>query len=370
MTTRITLRPLALEAAPPPRVTPPGDTPSGDALRLAGGPLRFAACEAVARELAPEGIRELARARLAPKDASDWAARYTSDGAEQVRRQIAALSAPRAPFAGLSLTRPRLMGILNVTPDSFSDGGDRFDAGRAVADGFAMIEAGAGILDVGGESTRPRAEPVEEVEEIRRILPVVRALAGGGALVSIDTRRARVMAAALEAGARIVNDVTALTGDPHGLSLIAEAGASVVLMHMQGEPRTMQIDPIYADVPLDIYDYLSERVAACEAAGIPRDRIAIDPGIGFGKALAHNLRVLDHLAVLHGIGCPLVLGVSRKSFLAKIVPGVPPKARLPGSLAANLAGLARGVQILRVHDVPETAQAVTVWEAIQGYPEG
>ncbi len=355
MTISVTLRPLA-----------PANESPGETTPLAGGPLHFAACEAVVRETRDGGIRELARARLAPGEVPSWAARFGPGAVEQARRQLAALSAPRPAFAGLSLTQPCLMGILNVTPDSFSDGGDRFDPGRAVADGFSMIEAGAAILDVGGESTRPRSEAVGEAEELRRILPVVRALAEGGALVSIDTRRARVVAAALEAGARIVNDVTAFTGDPRGLSLAAEAGACVVLMHMQGEPRSMQENPIYADAPLDIHDYLAARVAACEAAGIARGRIAVDPGIGFGKNLAHNLRVLNHLAVLHGIGCPLVLGVSRKSFMTKIVPGVAPKARLPGSLAANLAGLARGVQILRVHDVPETAQAVAIWEAIQG----
>jgi len=352
MTISIALRPLA-----------PGTGPlAGKAVPLAGGPLHFTVCEAVARE----GAREVSRSCMAPGEVRSWAGRFGLAAVEQAQRQLAALSAPRPAFAGLPLDRPRLMGILNVTPDSFSDGGDRFDAGRAVADGFAMVEAGAAILDVGGESTRPRAEPVEEAEEVRRILPVVRALAEGGALVSIDTRRAGVVAAALEAGARIVNDVTALTGDPRGLSLIAEAKASVVLMHMQGEPRSMQANPVYDDAPLDIHDYLAARVAACEAAGIPRARIAIDPGIGFGKTLEHNLQVLDQLAVLHGVGCPLVLGVSRKSFMTKIVPGVSPKARLPGSLAANLAGLARGVQILRVHDVPETAQALAIWEAIQG----
>jgi dihydropteroate synthase len=229
-----------------------------------------------------------------------------------------------------------------------------------------MHEAGAEILDVGGESTRPGSAPVDAAEEMRRTLPVVRALADAGARVSIDSRRAAVMAAALEAGARIVNDVTALTHDPGSLPLVAQSGASVVLMHMQGEPQTMQANPVYADAPLDIRDYLAARVEACVSAGLPLGRIAVDPGIGFGKTLAHNLQVLDQLAVLHGIGCPVVLGVSRKSFMAKVVAGVVPKDRLPGSLAAGLAGLARGVQILRVHDVPETLQAVAIWQAIRG----
>jgi dihydropteroate synthase len=356
MTIRITLRPLGLDAGPLP----------GDAAILAGGPLVFAACEAVAREGEGDAVREVARNRIAPAEAAAWARRFGPACAQEAERQLAALSAPRPPFMGINLDRPRVMGIINVTPDSFSDGGDRFDTGRAIADGLAMHEAGAEFLDVGGESTRPGAAPVDAAEEMRRTLPVVRALADAGACVSIDSRRAEVMAAALEAGARAINDVTALTHDPASLPLAAESGAAVVLMHMQGEPQTMQANPIYADAPLDIRDYLAARVESCVAAGIPLARIAIDPGIGFGKTLAHNLQVLDQLAVLHGIGCPIVLGVSRKSFMAKVVPGVAPKDRLPGSLAAGLAGLARGVQILRVHDVPETLQALAIWQAICG----
>jgi dihydropteroate synthase len=356
MAIRITLRPLVLEAG-----TLPGQAPA-----LAGGPLSFAACEAVAREGEGDAIREVARNRIVSAEAVAWARRFGPACAREAERQLAALGAPRTPFVGLAMDRPRVMGIINVTPDSFSDGGDRFDTGRAVADGLAMHEAGAEILDVGGESTRPGSAPVDAAEEMRRTLPVVRALADAGARVSIDSRRAAVMAAALEAGARIVNDVTALTHDPGSLPLVAQSGASVVLMHMQGEPQTMQANPVYADAPLDIRDYLAARVEACVSAGLPLGRIAVDPGIGFGKTLAHNLQVLDQLAVLHGIGCPVVLGVSRKSFMAKVVAGVVPKDRLPGSLAAGLAGLARGVQILRVHDVPETLQAVAIWQAIRG----
>lgn len=356
MTIRITLRPMALDAGPLP----------GDAQVLAGGPLAFAACEAVARDGVGDATREVARNRIAPAEAVVWARRFGAECAREAVRQLAALSAPRPPFAGLTLDRPQVMGIINVTPDSFSDGGDRFDTGRAIEDGLTMLEAGAEILDVGGESTRPGAAPIDAAEETRRILPVVRGLADAGACVSIDSRRAEVMAAALEAGARIANDVTALTHDPGSLPLLAQGEAAVVLMHMQGEPQTMQANPVYADAPLDIRDYLAARVEACVAAGIPHARIAVDPGIGFGKTLAHNLQVLDQLAVLHGIGCPIVLGVSRKSFMAKVVPGVAPKDRLPGSLAAGLAGLARGAQILRVHDVPETLQAVAIWQAICG----
>jgi dihydropteroate synthase len=276
------------------------------------------------------------------------------------------LTTPRSRFAGLAMDRPRIMAVVNVTPDSFSDGGDRFDAGAAVAAGLAMVEAGASIVDVGGESTRPGADPVTEQEELRRSLPVVKGLADQGVAVSIDTRRTRVMGEALSAGARAINDVTALMGDGDSLSVAAGSDASVVLMHMQGEPRTMQAEPRYEDVALDIYDFLAERVAACEAAGIPRARIAIDPGIGFGKTVAHNLEILDQLALYHDLGCPLLLGVSRKGFIGKLSRGESPKNRVAGSLAAALAGLARGAQIVRVHDVAESAQAIAIWTAIVG----
>ena len=270
-------------------------------------------------------------------------------------------SAPRAAIAGLDLDRPRIMGVVNVTPDSFSDGGERFDCGRATADGLAMIEAGADIIDVGGESTRPGAAPVPVEEELRRVLPVVKDLARQGARVSIDTRWSRVMAEAAAAGATILNDVTALSGDPESLSVAAQSGLPVVLMHMQGEPQTMQAAPQYHHVSLDVFDYLTGRIAACEAAGIPRDRLIVDPGIGFGKTLEHNLRLLNDLALLHGTGCAILLGVSRKSFIAKIDGPCEARKRLPGSLAAMLNGIRQGVQIVRVHDVAETRQALAVW---------
>lgn len=297
-------------------------------------------------------------------DVLAWAA---GEGEALVRHAAAtldAIAARRAPFAGLAPDRPLIMGVINVTPDSFSDGGAFLDAGRAIAHGRELAAEGADILDVGGESTRPGAAPVSPESEMARVLPVVRALATEGFVVSIDTRRAAVMEAALDAGARIVNDVTALAGDPAAPRVAAGAGASVVLMHMQGEPGTMQDDPRYADAALDVFDYLRARVAACEAAGIPRDRIAVDPGIGFGKTVRHNLRILGRLDIFLGLGCPVVLGVSRKSFIGRLSRGEPPAERLAGSLAAALAGVARGAHILRVHDVAETRQALVVWRAI------
>ncbi len=360
MSLRLTLCPRAIEDQAPEdrRISPAGSLP------LAGWPRHFAACEAVLREADRARVRAIVP--LAELDA--WLARFGAETAAEAEVLLARLSAPRPPFAGLEIGAPRggarIMGVVNVTPDSFSDGGDRFDAGRAVDDGLAMIEAGAAILDIGGESTRPGSAPVDADEELRRVVPVVRGLAEAGASVSIDSRRATVMAAALDAGARIINDVTALAGDPDSLALAAERGVPVVLMHMQGEPGSMQAAPRYDDAALDIYDYLEGRVAACEAAGIARADIAVDPGIGFGKTVTHNLEVLDQMALYQSLGCAVVLGVSRKGFIGKLSRGAAPKARLPGSLAAALAGVARGVQILRVHDVAETSQAMALWRAI------
>jgi dihydropteroate synthase len=266
-------------------------------------------------------------------------------------------------FAGVTLDRPRIMGIVNVTPDSFSDGGEAYAADAAIARGSSMARAGADFVDVGGESTRPGSDPVPLEDELQRVLPVVSALAAAGVRVSVDTRRPEVMAAALDAGAVIVNDITALA-DPRSLTLVAERQASVVLMHMQGEPRTMQHDPRYRDAAVDVCAWLSSRLDACLAAGIARDRIALDPGIGFGKTLAHNLRILAHLGLYQPLGCALLIGVSRKSFIARLGGDLPVHKRLAGSLAAGLAAVAQGADILRVHDVEDTVQAVAVWGAI------
>ncbi len=351
MVSALVCRPLAISV----RSSAPAS-----ALPLAGGPLAFSACEAIRRP-APGRIE---RSTVATAELIEQAIGERWASAPEAWELLDRLSNPRPAFAGLGMSRPRVMGVINVTPDSFSDGGDHFEPGRAIEAGLAMREAGAAILDVGGESTRPGAEPVPAEEEMRRVMPVVRGLAKAGALVSIDSRRSVVMRAALEAGARIVNDVTGLTGDPVSLGAVAQSGAAVVLMHMQGEPRSMQKAPRYEDVALDVYDWLEARVAACEAAGIARARIAVDPGIGFGKTMAHNLQLLEQLALFHGLGCPVVLGVSRKSFIGKISGESEAKRRLAGSLAAALAGLERGAQIVRVHDVAETAQAFAVWQAI------
>jgi dihydropteroate synthase len=282
------------------------------------------------------------------------------------RDRLESLAAPKR-FAGFGFVDgPVLMGIVNVTPDSFSDGGRFLDHDRAIRHGFALAEAGAGIIDVGGESTRPGAAAVSIDEEVARIEPVVRRLASEGLCVSIDTRNAEVMRAALQAGAAIINDVTALTHDPDALPLAAGSDASVMLMHMQGEPGTMQEAPDYEFAPADVCDYLEVRRDACLDAGIPLERISLDPGIGFGKNDTHNYQILDWLGLYQGLGCALTLGVSRKSFIGRTDGGADADARVPGSLASALAGVRRGAQILRVHDVAETRQALAVWRMIEG----
>ena len=282
---------------------------------------------------------------------------------EEWADQIEAITARPLAFAGLVSQRPLVMGILNITPDSFSDGGRHFDAAAAIAAGHAMLEAGADILDIGGESTRPGAEPVSPDAEIARVIPVVRELAKA-APVSIDTRHAATMQAALEAGAEIINDVTALRHDPAAVDFLARNQAPLVLMHMPGtDPRSMQAQADYADVVLEVARFLRDRVATLEALGIARARIAIDPGIGFGKTMAHNLALIEALPILAQIGCPMMLGASRKRFIGTLSGVEQAEARLAGSLAVALAGAARGAAILRVHDVAETIQALAVWQA-------
>jgi dihydropteroate synthase len=257
------------------------------------------------------------------------------------------------------------MGVVNVTPDSFSDGGLYLDPEVAVAHGAELAAAGAAILDVGGESTRPGAEEVTVEEELRRVLPVLEGLAMSGAEISVDTSKHAVAAAALEAGATIVNDVTALRGDPEMAAVCAGGEATVILMHMAGTPRTMQEDPRYADVVAEVKAFLAERLEAALAAGIAEERVWLDPGIGFGKTAEHNLELLRRLGELRGLGRPLVVGTSRKSFIGRL-DGSAADQRLGGTIASSVLALAEGADVLRVHDVAEVAQAVSVAEAILG----
>ncbi len=276
------------------------------------------------------------------------------------------LSANRADICGLSMDVPRIMGILNATPDSFSDGGrfDRFDTALNRAN--AMAQEGADILDIGGESTRPGADFVEAATEQARTEPLIRAIAKQGNLppVSIDTRKADVARAALSAGAQLFNDVTALSFDSGSAGVAAQSGAAVCLMHASGDPKTMQDNPAYEDVLLDVYDYLQARIDFAMAQGIARERIVVDPGIGFGKTLDHNLALLRGLSLFHGLGCPILLGVSRKGFIGVIGNAQEAAERAPGSIAVGLEGLRQGVQILRVHDIAETKQAISLWRAM------
>jgi dihydropteroate synthase len=275
-----------------------------------------------------------------------------------------ALLMPRKAMAGLSMDRPHIMGVINVTPDSFSDGGALPTAQSAIDHGLRLAEAGAAILDIGGESTRPGAEPVPHEAELSRVRPVIEGLKGRSpARLSIDTRNAAVMRAALAAGADVLNDVSALTYDPESMAVAANSRAPVVLMHAQGDPRTMQQDPRYDHVALEVFDYLEARIAACEAAGIERARLIADPGIGFGKTLAHNLELLAGLSLFHGLGVPVMVGASRKRFIGTLSGVEEAARRAPGSIGAALAAVAQGAQFVRVHDVAETAQALKVWQA-------
>lgn len=280
---------------------------------------------------------------------------------------LSRLTDPRAPVAGMAMDRPQIMGILNVTPDSFSDGGLFMGAEAALAQAQAMEAAGAAIIDIGGESTRPGAQEVAISEEISRTEPVIAAVRAGSAIpISIDTRKADVAKAAIAAGATLVNDVAAFTFDPALAGVTADAGLPVCLMHAKGRPENMQDDPRYDDVLLDVYDFLEVRIQAAEAAGIPRARVVVDPGIGFGKTLQHNVTLLRGLSLFHSLGAPILLGASRKRFIGEISDAQEMAARMPGSVAVALWGVTQGVQILRVHDVLETRQALSLQLALSG----
>ena len=253
---------------------------------------------------------------------------------------------------------PLLMGIVNVTPDSFSDDGRHGETAAAIAHGEELALEGAAILDIGGESTRPGSDAVDEASERQRVLPVIEALAGKGHVLSCDTRKAAIMEAAARAGAGMINDVSALTHDPQSLATVAEFNLPVVLMHAQGDPKTMQLAPKYDDVALDVYDYLEARVAAARAAGIAK--IAVDPGIGFGKSYAHNLEILSQLTIYHGLGVPLMAGLSRKAFVGALTGEMVAGNRVHGSVGGAVQAALNGAQILRVHDVKATAAALAV----------
>lgn len=263
----------------------------------------------------------------------------------------------------LSLARPLIMGVVNVTPDSFSDGGRFFSAAAAVAHARQLIDEGADLLDVGGESTRPGADPVTLDEERRRVLPVLEALADAGVPLSVDTQKPELMGEAVAAGAAMVNDVNGFQA-PGALAAVAGSACAICIMHKQGNPQTMQQSPQYADVVVDVRDYLSQRIAAAEQAGIARERMVVDPGFGFGKTLEHNLELLRRLDELAALTVPVLAGLSRKSMIGKLT-GSDPGDRLAGSIAAALFAVQRGAAIVRVHDVAATRDALAVWQAVR-----
>jgi len=288
--------------------------------------------------------------------------------ASEVPRDVAkSISSPRAAIAGLAMEWPRIMGILNVTPDSFSDGGQYDSEAAAIDHARDMIQNGADIIDIGGESTRPGAEFVPADLEIERTIPVIRNIRRESAVpVSIDTRKGKVARAALTVGASMVNDVSSLNYDAELSEIIADVGVPVCLMHAQGDPKSMQDRPEYENVLLDVYDHLESRIEAAITAGIARANIIIDPGIGFGKTPAHNLALLRGLSLFHSLGCVIILGASRKRFIGIISKEPEARSRTFGSIAVALAGIAQGVQITRVHDIAQTRQALTLWAAATG----
>jgi dihydropteroate synthase len=334
----------------------------GKVARLAGGLLWFSAVEICT----VEGSR-LSSVELVAVEALE---RRLPELPEEARTAWSRITASRPPLTvgarTIRLDQPQVAGILNVTPDSFSDGGRNEDHEAATEAGHAMAAAGAAIVDVGGESTRPGAKAVWEGDELKRILPVVEQLARAGTAVSVDTRKAAVMEAALAAGATLVNDVSALAFDERATEVVARAGCPVVLMHHKGSPETMQQSPHYdGPVLFEVYDWLKTRVEAALAAGIERSHILVDPGIGFGKSIQHNLQLLNGLSLLHGLGCPIMLGASRKRMIGALSGEAPADQRLAGSIALALKGAEQGVQLLRVHDVPETVQALRVWRGLR-----
>ncbi len=333
----------------------------GQFMRLAGGLCFFSAFEVIEAE---DG-RRLSK-RLVPVGEIETV--IAGDVAAQA--VLARLTSLRAPLTlgerTVRLDQPQVMGILNMTPDSFSDGGKHVDDAEAAASaGVAMAAAGAAIVDVGGESTRPGAPAVWEGDEITRVQPVIERLARSGVAVSIDTRKAAVMQAALGAGAGIVNDVSALHHDAQAVPVLAARDCPVIIMHSPDAAKSLHDGGTYNDALLDTYDWLDVRITELEAAGIARSRLVVDPGIGFGKGVADNLAILNGLALYHGLGCPVLLGASRKRFIGALAGEIPVDQRLAGSLAIALKAAEQGAQLIRVHDVAETVQALKIWRGMR-----
>lgn len=293
----------------------------------------------------------------------EWAEKKKDKTSKAITQRLHKISVARKPFDKIFYPGPIIVGILNITPDSFHDGGKYLTLDDAIRRGKVLRNEGASILEVGGESSRPGAEPVSEKTELRRILPVIKELSKDGNLISVDTRRPEVMEAALEAGARVVNDITALSS-PGAVETIIKANAYAIIMHMQGVPKTMQRAPKYGFAPYEILCYLENRVIACEEAGLSHERILIDPGVGFGKSDFHNFAILNSIASFHGIGCGVMIGISHKSFIGRSGKTSNNPERLPGTITATLHAIEQGVQFHRVHNVMEIKQAMAVSERI------
>jgi dihydropteroate synthase len=360
MPERLYIRPIALAASPQSEEGPGGI----GAVRLAGG-LVWASRFALIRRRAG---RVISRERVDVPDMAMALARLPDELAQEGAAQWAALRREHAPLVcgarRIPLDQPQVLGILNTTPDSFSDGG-RYSGDAAVAHAQAMLAAGAAIIDVGGESTRPGAAAVWEGDELARVIPVIERLAAGGAAISVDTRRVAVMAAALAAGAHVLNDVSALRHDPRSVEFAARAAVPVVLMHAPGSGEDLHRGGSYTDVVLDVFDWLRARRDAALAAGIAPGNIILDPGIGFGKSLSENLALMNALELFHALGCPLLVGASRKRMIGALAGEAPADKRLGGSVMLAVRAAAAGAQLIRVHDVPETVQALQVWRGLR-----
>ena len=358
MTAKLYIRPIALADSP--------QSEEGEAVRLAGGMVYASRFALIVRE----GERITSRNRVSAAELPNALADLPVDLAAAGQAQWDGLRTAHVPLQcgarTIRLDQPQVMGILNMTPDSFSDGGAFLDDPQVAMDhAAAMLEGGAALIDVGGESTRPGAGAVWEGDELKRVIPAVERLAAMGAAISLDTRRPAVMEAGLAAGAHVINDVTALRYDPRSLELAARSGAPVVLMHAPGSADDLHSHGEYGDVVLDVFDWLAERRDAAIAAGIARDRIVLDPGIGFGKSVADNLALINALPLFHALGQPLLVGASRKRMIGALSNEAPPHLRLGGSIALAVKAMDAGVQLVRVHDVAETVQAVHVWRGLR-----
>lgn len=355
---RVYVRPLGLAESP--------QTYGGATIRLANS---LVWCHLLAIE-SYDGARLIGR-QIVPVDGFDASlGQLPDDQAERAHTQFANLSRNHAPLVlgerMLRFDQPQIMGILNVTPDSFSDGGRFTDDPASAADaGFAMLTAGASLIDIGGESTRPDAAQVWEGDEIARVVPAISALAQSGAILSVDTRKAAVMQAALDAGAHLVNDVSALLFDARALDVVAQAGCPVVLMHAASQGHDPHSGTGYGHVVTEVFDWLEARIAAVAAAGVAREHILIDPGIGFGKSLADNLALINALPLFHALGQPVLFGASRKRMIGALSNEAPADARLGGSIALALSAIGSGAHVVRVHDVPETVQAARTWRGLR-----